>query len=136
MQGGETMNERVKWLRANLGLTQTDFGSRINISQNYVWMIEKGERVPGDRTIKDICRVFSVDEVWLRTGAGEPFKALSRADEITAFISKVLGNDGTPIQQAFITVLARTTPDEWALFENKLLELAAEVENIKKETDQ
>ena len=38
------MNERVKWLRANLGLTQTDFGSRINISQNYVWMIEKGER--------------------------------------------------------------------------------------------
>ncbi len=130
------MNERVKWLRANLGLTQTDFGSRINISQNYVWMIEKGERVPGDRTIKDICRVFSVNETWLRSGIGEPFKAVSRADEISAFIGKVLSNDGTPIQQAFITVLARTTPEEWALFESKLLELAAEVEDIKKETDQ
>ena len=130
------MNERVKWLRANLGLTQTDFGSRINISQNYVWMIEKGERVPGDRTIKDICRVFSVNETWLRSGIGEPFKAVSRADEISAFIGKVLSNDGTPIQQAFITVLARTTPEEWALFESKLLELAAEVEDIKIETDQ
>lgn len=130
------MNERVKWLRANLGLTQTDFGNRVNISQNYVWMIEKGERVPGERTIKDICREFNVNEVWLRSGIGEPFKAVSRADEISAFIGKVLGNDGTPIQQAFITVLARTTPDEWALFESKLLELAAEVENIKKETDQ
>ena len=130
------MNERVKWLRANLGLTQTDFGSRINISQNYVWMIEKGERVPGDRTIKDICRVFSVNETWLRSGIGEPFKAVSRADEISAFIGKVLSSDGSPIQQAFITVLARTTPDEWALFEKKLLELASEVENIKKETDQ
>lgn len=129
------MNERVKWLRANLGLTQTDFGSRINISQNYVWMIEKGERVPGDRTIKDICRVFSVDEKWLRTGIGEPFEPVSRSDEIAAFVGKLV-NDGSPIQQAFITVLARTTPDEWALFENKLLELAAEVENIKKETDQ
>ena len=130
------MNERVKWLRANLGLTQTDFGSRINISQNYVWMIEKGERVPGERTIKDICREFSVNEEWLRSGIGEPFKAVSRANEISAFIGKVLGGNATPIQQAFITVLARTTPDEWALFENKLLELAAEVENIKKETDQ
>lgn len=130
------MNERVKWLRANLGLTQTDFGSRINISQNYVWMIEKGERVPGDRTIKDICREFSVNEEWLRSGIGEPFKAVSRANEISAFIGKVLGGNATPIQQAFITVLARTTSDEWALFENKLLELAAEVENIKKETDQ
>lgn len=130
------MNERVKWLRANLGLTQTDFGSRINISQNYVWMIEKGERVPGDRTIKDICRVFSVNETWLRSGIGEPFKAVSRADEISAFIGKVLSSDGSPIQQAFITVLARTTPEEWALFESKLLELAAEVEDIKKETDQ
>ena len=121
------MNERVKWLRTNLGLTQADFGNRINISQNYVWMIEKGERVPGGRTIKDICREFNVNEVWLRSGIGEPFKAVSRADEISAFIGKVLGSDGAPIQQAFITVLARTTQDEWELFENKLLELAAEV---------
>ena len=121
------MNERVKWLRTNLGLTQADFGNRINISQNYVWMIEKGERVPGGRTIKDICREFNVNEVWLCSGIGEPFKAVSRADEISAFIGKVLGNDGTPIKQAFITVLARTTLDKWAMFESKLLELAVEV---------
>ena len=99
-------------------------------------MIEKGERVPGDRTLQDICREFNVNEVWLRSGIGEPFKAVSRADEISAFIGNVLGDDGTPIQQTFITVLARTTLDEWALFEIKLLELSAEVKNIKKETDQ
>lgn len=130
------MNERIKYVRAERGLTQEQFANKIGLTRNYVARIEIGERVPGDRTIKDICREFNVDEVWLRSGIGEPFKAVSRADEISAFIGKVLGNDGTPIQQAFITVLARTTPDEWALFESKLLELAAEVENIKKETDQ
>lgn len=112
------------------------FARKLNITPQYAAQIYSGERIPGDRTIKDICREFNVDEVWLRSGIGEPFKAVSRADEISAFIGKVLGNDGTPIQHTFITVLARTTPDEWALFEIKLLELAAEVKNIKKETDQ
>ena len=112
------------------------FARKLNITPQYAAQIYSGERIPGDRTLKDICREFNVDEVWLRSGIGEPFKAVSRADEISAFIGKVLGNDGTPIQQTFITVLARTTPDEWALFESKLLELAAEVKNIKKETDQ
>ena len=121
------MNERIKYVRAERGLTQEQFANKIGLTRNYVARIEIGERTPSDRTISDICEKFGVNEKWLRTGIGEPFKAVSRADEISAFIGKVLGNDGTPIQQTFITVLARTTPDEWALFESKLLELAAEV---------
>ena len=112
------------------------FARKLNITPQYAAQIYSGERIPSDRTIKDICREFNVNEVWLRLGIGKQFKAVSRADEISAFIGKVLGNDRTPIQQTFITVLARTTPDEWALFEIKLLELAAEVKKIKKETDQ
>ena len=112
------------------------FARKLNITPQYAAQIYSGERIPGDRTIKYICEEFSVNETWLRSGIGEPFKAVSRADEISAFIGKVLGNDGTPIQQTFITVLARTTLDEWAMFESKLLELAVEVKNIKKETDQ
>lgn len=121
------MNERIKYVRAERGLTQEQFANKIGLTRNYVARIEIGERTPSDRTISDICEKFGVNETWLRSGIGEPFKAVSRADEISAFIGKVLGNDGTPIQQTFITVLARTTPYEWALFENKLLELAAEV---------
>lgn len=71
----------------------------------------------------------------MRTGIGEPFNPVSKSDEIAAFVGKLVKSQ-SPIQQAFITVLARTTPEEWALFESKLLELAAEVEDIKKETDQ
>ena len=129
------MFERIKFVRASAGLTQEQFASKIGLTRNYVAKIEIGNREPSARTISDICREFGVNEKWLRTGIGEPFEPVSRLDEIAAFVGKLV-NDGSPIQQAFITVLARTTPDEWALFESKLLELAAEVKNIKKETDQ
>lgn len=129
------MEQRIKWLRLHLGLTQTEFANKLNVSQNFIWMLESGNREPGERTIKDICRVFNVDEVWLRTGVGEPFVPVSREDEIAAFAGSVLEH-GTPIQRAFISVLARTTPEEWKLFEKKLIELADEVEKAKKETDQ
>ena len=42
------MNERIKSIRLKLSLTQSEFGEKIGISQNYVWMIEKGDRVPSD----------------------------------------------------------------------------------------
>lgn len=129
------MNERIKYVRAERGLTQEQFANKIGLTRNYVARIEIGERTPSDRTILDICEKFGVSEKWLRTGIGEPFNPISKSDEIAAFIGKLVKSQ-SPIQQAFITVLARTTPDEWALFEKKLIELAAEVENIKKETDQ
>lgn len=69
------MNERILAIRKKLGLTQKEFGMHIGgLSQNYIWMIEKGDRVPSDRTISDICREFNVSEAWLRTGEGEMFQ--------------------------------------------------------------
>lgn len=129
------MFERIKYIRTHLGLTQAQFAQSIGLTRNYVARIETADRDPGDRTVRDICRVFNVNEVWLRTGVGEPFIPITREDEIAAFAGSVLGH-GTPIQRAFISVLARTTPEEWELFEKKLIELADEVEKAKKETDQ
>lgn len=35
-----------------------------------------------DRTIADICRVFGINETWLRTGEGEMRQQRSREEEI------------------------------------------------------
>lgn len=83
------MNGRIKAVRANSGLTQADFGAKIGVSQNYVWMMETGARVPGDRTIRDICREFGVNEVWLRTGAGEMFRPRSDAEELAELVDRI-----------------------------------------------
>ena len=70
------MNTRISSIRKSLGLTQEKFADRIGLTRNFVWMIEKGDRVPSDRTISDICREFNVSENWLRTGEGEMFNQL------------------------------------------------------------
>ena len=120
-----TINERIRKVVELSGLSKTAFAQKINVSQQYISkLVNNG--TPSDRIISDICREFGVNEIWLRTGVGEMFAPLSRAEEIAEFIGKTLSR-GTPFQQAFISVLARTTPEEWAIFEKKLLELAEEM---------
>lgn len=107
------MNERIKTLRLDLSLTQSEFGEKLGISQNYVWMIEKGDRVPSDRTVADICRVFGVNEDWLRTGQGEKYLRLSRKETVAAYVGKILGGKVTPMEETLIEFMAETSPQEW-----------------------
>ena len=85
----EAIGERVRAVRRCAKLTQKDFGSRLSVSANYVWQLEKGERNPGRHTISDICRVFGVDEVWLRTGTGEMFAPKTRIEELDEIFEAV-----------------------------------------------
>lgn len=107
------MNERIKILRLDLSLTQSEFGEKLGISQNYVWMIEKGDRVPSDRTVADICRVFGVNEDWLRTGQGEKYLRLSRKETVASYVGKILGGKVTPLEETLIEFMAETSPQEW-----------------------
>ncbi|WP_083538304.1 helix-turn-helix domain-containing protein [Holdemania sp. Marseille-P2844] len=63
-----TINERVRALRKELGMNQTEFGERIALSQGHLTSVEQGKRAVTDRTIKLICTEFGVSEDWLRTG--------------------------------------------------------------------
>ena len=65
-----TINERVKMVRKELGLNQTDFGKRIAIAQGYLTNVENGRRDVTEKTIRLICLEFNVSENWLRTGEG------------------------------------------------------------------
>lgn len=68
-----TLNERIRDLRKDLGLSQKDFSSRIGVSQRAIsWGEQAGNNVP-DSTIKSICLAFGVNESWLRTGEGEMY---------------------------------------------------------------
>lgn len=105
----DSFASRILYLRKSKNLSQADFAKAINLSQNFVWMVEKGQREPSDRTISDICRVFGVDPVWLRTGAGEPFTPLSRSEELAAIFAAVQVGDDT--KSRLIKAMARM-PDE------------------------
>ena len=67
----DSINQRVKELRLNLGLSQDDFGNAIGLSKSGISNIENGTRSVRETHIKLICSAFDVDETWLRSGEGE-----------------------------------------------------------------
>lgn len=81
------MQERIRLIRKNAGLTQAEFAERIGVKANTVTSYETGLRVPSDAVIVSISREFGVSETWLRTGEGE---MLEHADEDTE-LAKILG---------------------------------------------
>ena len=85
----DNIGTRIKALRQALDLTQEQFASQIAFSSTYIAMIEIGQRDPSKRSISDICRVFGVDLIWLRTGAGEMFKPRTREEELAEIFARV-----------------------------------------------
>lgn len=109
------MNERIAEVRKATGLTQEEFAGRIGLSRNFVWMIEKGDRVPSDRTISDICREFAVNEEWLRTGEGQMFADITRQKKIAAFLGSLLQEEDDDFKLKVIEAFCGLTPEEWEL---------------------
>ena len=125
------MKDRIKAVRKELALNQTDFGLRIGVKQGTVAAYESGSRIPLDSVIVSICREFGVSEHWLRTGEGEMFVRLSREEEITKFAMSVIRDPNSEFQRRFISVLARLTPEQWQLMEQMAHQLLDE--SAKKE---
>lgn len=129
------MNDRIKAIRAALKLTQAEFGKRLGLSQNYIWMIERGDRTPSDRTLMDLCREFSVNEVWLREGIGPMFVERSRRDDLFDYARRILGGDLSDTEAAVLAVMAETTPEEWELFAAKVRAIVDGLDAKKEQAD-
>lgn len=127
-----TVGERIRDVRKTLNKTQKDFSQALGFSENYVWLMEKGQREPSERTLNDICRIFGVDPVWLRTGEGEPFLPQSREDRITEVLSKAIGGQSTA-RDRLCRALARLPDNAFPLIEEYILTAAESIMNEKKE---
>ena len=70
----DTINERIKKIRLDLGLSQKSFAERMGISRDVISNIEYG-RVPEvkDYVIKSICREYKVNYFWLTDEKGDPY---------------------------------------------------------------
>lgn len=70
-----TIGGRIKKVRRELELTQTEFASRLGLTQNTVTRYETGDRNPSTAVLSLIVKAYGVNEEWLRTGEGEMFIA-------------------------------------------------------------
>lgn len=106
------MKDRIAFIIEKADISKTKFAEKINVSPAFVSQICAGAREPSDRTIADICREFGVNEVWLRTGEGEPFQERTREEEIMRFaVQTVKGSN--EFRKALAAMLSRMTPEDW-----------------------
>lgn len=135
-----TANERLRFVREELSLSQADFGEIIGLSRSGVSEIEAGRRNVTEKHIK-MLTIQPVDgkyinEEWLRSGEGEPFKKLSKEEEIASYVEDLL-SDGTenPLYEIILEIMrtySELTPKSQEVlrdFSRKLLD------NMRKEED-
>lgn len=113
-----TINERVRELRKELGLTQIEFGNRISMSQGHLTSVETGSRAVTDKLIKLLNLEFNASEEWLRTGNGEMFE--DHGDSIAAFAAEIGLNE---FQENLVRIVA-SLPDA---YQDMILELAHKI---------
>ncbi len=102
------MNERIRQLRKSLGLTLEEFGAKVGVGKTAISNIENGNRNLTDQMFLSICREWNVNEEWLRTGEGDMFREMSRAEEAAQIVSSSLD---------------KLSSDEWAFVKRILLKL-------------
>lgn len=127
------MQERIKAVRKHCKLTQAEFGERIGVKGNTITGYETGIRTPSDAIITSICREFGVDRIWLETGAGEPFRAESRNEQIARILGSAIGGSGTA-RDRFIRAVASLPDDKFDWLEQMVLQMAEKIkEQLKTE---
>ena len=99
-----TINERVKYIRNSINLTQEEFGEKLTVAQTYLSQIENGDRDVTEKILKLICLQYNVNENWLRTGEGEIFNK-ERENKICELLNEYdLGIYGKKILEIYLSL--------------------------------
>lgn len=123
------MKDRICYVRKQAKLSQTEFADKLGLTKNFISLLENGNRIPSDRTISDICRIFDIEEDWLRHGL-EPMRAeRSRDEEIAELVGRALKGSGD-FKKAVIQMICSRTDDELEALEKALRDV---YEKITKE---
>lgn len=132
-----TLNERVREVRKSTGLTLEKFAIRLGVTKAAISNIENGNRNVSEQLIKSICREYSVDETWLRTGNGDKMFMLE-LDEDTMLVESLLNDVDNPVYELikkFMKLYNSFGPTERAVLEKLALGLLEEQNSKKSEND-
>lgn len=123
----KNINDRFKDLRKICKKSQEEWGSILGITRAGVCDIEAGRRNVTDKHIK-LLTITPIDgrvisEEWLKTGDGEPFKPLTRAQSITDFAADIIKEDDS-FKARLIEALSKLSEDDWKVLEGIAEKLA------------
>lgn len=84
------LKDRIRSVRNESGLTQSEFGEKIGVKGNTMANYEIGLRTPKEATLLSISREFGVNLEWLRDGTGEMREALTKEQEFTRTAARIV----------------------------------------------
>lgn len=119
------IGERIKKVRRVVGKTQQELADDLNLKRNTIATYEMGKSEPSDRTIADICRLYNVNEDWLRTGEGEMFLDLPPDKELDEIFAQIRVSDDTTIK-AIIRAYWRLSDGDKAVIRKVIADIADE----------
>ena len=125
----DTIGSRIMYVLEKKSVKKIRFAEALNVSPAFVTEMCAGRKFPSGRTIADICRVYNVNEDWLRYGTGEPFMQLSREETIAEYVGRANGEHITDIEDSTIKFMAETPVEEWETLASPIRRFA---ETIKK----
>lgn len=113
-------NDRLKIVRKRLGLTQQEFADKLGIKRGTITNYEIGRNTPIDAVITLICREFSINELWLRTGEGGEDGMFAKVDEDDRYsinLGKLSTTDNETAQR-MVNAIAESSPEELKIIES------------------
>ena len=128
------MNNRIREVREHFKLTQTEFGERLGVSRDVIGNIEYNRlKNPKQKEpiIKLICSTFGVNEIWLRSGEGEMFQAMTEDEELAAYLGDVMQDETASFRHRLTLEMKNWTPEVWQMLE----EIRKRLETEKPDTE-
>ena len=110
-----TISERIEFLLRELGMTQTEFASRLNVTPAYISKIIRKGSTPSDRFIKDLCLKYGISEEWLMTGKGEMMAKKSLEEDIARFLADLPEDRNKSKKAKLLRVMTKLTDEQWEL---------------------
>ena len=123
------MNNRIREVREHFKLTQTEFGERLGVSRDVIGNIEYNRlKNPKQKEpiIKLICSTFGVNEIWLRSGEGEMFQAMTEDEELAAYLGDVMHDEPVSFRRRLTIEMKNWMPEVWQMIEEICKRLATE----------
>ena len=117
------LKERLKQLRAALGLNQKDFSQKINVGYSTLAMFETGQRIPKEIHISQICKAFNVNEEWLRNGTGEMF--LEVDSTIVSQLSSEYGLDA--FEMVILKGFLKLKPEQREFLKDRIKDMLSDI---------
>lgn len=111
----ETIADRLRQLLADQGIKQTQLARDLSITPSSVSTMCSGKSNPASQTINAICRIYHVNENWLRCGEGSMYNSTTQSEDMAILTADAMNLDAAKEREALIAKIQSMNDGEIVL---------------------